>query len=65
LKRGEQRGALRSSELNDLEKPAILGGNASRFSQAIPSFAKGDLKGRYATYIGGFNAAPMGYCAST
>ncbi len=37
---------LQSSELNDLEKSAILGGNASGLFQAIPSFTKGDLKGK-------------------
>jgi predicted TIM-barrel fold metal-dependent hydrolase len=37
---------LQSSELNDLEKCAILGGNASRLFSAIPSAAKGDLKGK-------------------
>ena len=39
----------RSSELNDLEKRAILGGNASRLFPAIPSSAKGDGKGSNAT----------------
>jgi predicted TIM-barrel fold metal-dependent hydrolase len=38
--------SLRSSELNDLERRAILGGNASRLFPAIPSFAKGELKGK-------------------
>jgi aminocarboxymuconate-semialdehyde decarboxylase len=37
---------LQSSDLNDLEKRAILGGNASRLFPGIPSFAKGDLKGK-------------------
>ena len=36
---------LQRSELNDLEKCAILGGNASRLFPAIPSVAKGVLKG--------------------
>jgi len=35
---------LQTSELDDLERRAILGGNASRLFSAIPSFAKGDLK---------------------
>ncbi len=35
---------LQSSELDDLERRAILGDNASRLFPAIPSFAKGDLK---------------------
>jgi len=35
---------LQTSELDDLERRAILGGNASRLFPAIPSFAKGDLK---------------------
>jgi 6-methylsalicylate decarboxylase len=37
---------LRSSELIDLERRAILGGNASRLFPAIPSSAKGELKGK-------------------
>jgi predicted TIM-barrel fold metal-dependent hydrolase len=36
---------LQSSELNDLEKRAILGGNASPLFPAIPSFTKRDSKG--------------------
>jgi len=35
---------LLSSELNDVERRAILGGNASRLFPALPSSAKGDLK---------------------
>jgi aminocarboxymuconate-semialdehyde decarboxylase len=41
----EQR-ILQSSDLNEPERQAILGGNASRLFPAIPSFAKGDLKGK-------------------
>jgi len=37
---------LQSSELNDFERRAILGGNASRLFPAIPSFAEGGLKGK-------------------
>jgi aminocarboxymuconate-semialdehyde decarboxylase len=37
---------LQSSELNDLERRAILGGNASRLFPAIPPFAKDELKGK-------------------
>jgi len=37
---------LRSSELNDLQRRTIFGGNASRLFPAIPSFAKGELKGK-------------------
>jgi 6-methylsalicylate decarboxylase len=38
---------LQNSELNDLERRAILGGNASRL---FPPFAKDELKGKkYAT----------------
>ncbi len=40
---------LQSSELNDLERRAILGGNASRLFPAIRSFAKSDLKGKQNT----------------
>jgi len=40
---------LQSSELNDLERRAILGDNASRLFPAIPSSARGDLKGSNAT----------------
>jgi aminocarboxymuconate-semialdehyde decarboxylase len=35
---------LQSSELDDLERRAILGGNASRLFPAILPFAKADLK---------------------
>ena len=44
-----QQRILQSSELNDSERRAILGGNASRLFPAIPSFAKGDGKGSNAT----------------
>jgi len=37
---------LQSSELNDWERRAILGRNASRLFPAMPSFAKGELKGK-------------------
>jgi predicted TIM-barrel fold metal-dependent hydrolase len=38
-----------SAELNELEKRAVLGGNASRLFPGIPSTAKDDGKGRNAT----------------
>jgi 6-methylsalicylate decarboxylase len=41
-----KQGILHSSELNDLERLAILGGNASGLFPATPSFAKGELKGK-------------------
>ena len=37
---------LQSPELDDLERRAILGGNASRLFPAIPPFAKDELKGK-------------------
>jgi aminocarboxymuconate-semialdehyde decarboxylase len=37
---------LQSSELNDLERRAILGGNASRLFPAIPSIARRELQGK-------------------
>jgi 6-methylsalicylate decarboxylase len=37
---------LRSSELEDSERDAILGGNASKLFPAMTSFAKGELKGK-------------------
>jgi 6-methylsalicylate decarboxylase len=37
---------LESSELSDSERLAVLGGNAAKLLPALPSFAKGKLRGK-------------------